>query len=96
MPLSQSAVLSNVAQNAASVEVKPYGGVNGFVIYNDSAADLYLRPGSTAASLTSYTWKIPAGGYLQEPDSHWLYVGAIQGIWSAAGAGAARVTLFGP
>lgn len=34
-------------------------GVGGFVIYNDSAADLYLAAGSDVASLTNYTWKVP-------------------------------------
>lgn len=95
MAVFQNAVKSNVAQSATSVTVKPATvGVGGFVIYNDSAADLYLAAGSDAASLTNYTWKVPSNGYLQEPGGNFLYIGPITGIWSAGGAGAARVTTF--
>ena len=57
-------------------------------IYNDSTATLYVKLG-TAASTTSFTIKLEAGGYYELPAP--VYDGAVQGIWSAA-TGAARLT----
>ena len=95
MAVFQNAVKTNVAQSATSVTVKAATvGVGGYIIFNDSAADLYLAAGTDAASLTNYTWKVPAQDFLQEPAGDFLYIGPITGIWSAAGAGAARVTTF--
>jgi hypothetical protein len=60
----------------------------GATIFNDSTADLYLALGTTAASTSNFTIKLPAGGYYEAPFS---YSGEIRGIWSSA-TGNARVT----
>lgn len=85
--------LSNVAQNDSSVTlVTANAATAGFIIHNDSEANLYVKLGATA-SAGDYTWKI-------RPDEHleWMhlhhYVGTIDGIWSAAGSGNARVTVM--
>lgn len=62
----------------------------GVVVHNDSTADLYVKFG-TAASVTSYVYKVPSQGHLVLPEpGQPLYTGVIHGIWSAA-AGAATV-----
>lgn len=60
----------------------------GAAVTNDSTAALYLSLGTTTASATTYTVKIPAGGYYEVPFG---YTGQIRGIWSSAN-GAARLT----
>jgi len=61
----------------------------GAVVYNDSAEILYLAFGTVAASTTSFTYKVAAGGAVEVPFS---YSGEIRGIWAANGSGAARVS----
>ena len=56
-------------------------------IFNESTSVLYVKFGA-AASLTSYTVQIPAGGYYEIPGS---YSGILDGIWASAN-GAAQVT----
>lgn len=65
-----------------------YNPANTRSVYNDSTATLYLKYG-TAASTTSYTVQIPAGGYYEFPQP--VFDGAVEGTWSAAN-GAARCT----
>jgi hypothetical protein len=62
----------------------------GAAIYNDSTAVLSISLSTTAASTTSFTYKIAAAGYWQVPDG---YTGMVRGIWASAN-GAARVTEF--
>jgi len=57
--------------------------------YNDSTADLYLKFG-TAASATSKTVTVPAGGIYELPGLP-VYGGVIHGIWTSA-TGAADIT----
>lgn len=64
------------------------GAAHSRLVFNDSTATLYLKFG-TAASTTSHTVQIPAGGYFEFPDP--LYDGAVEGVWGAAN-GAARCT----
>lgn len=61
----------------------------GATIYNESTATCYVGYGTTAASLTSYSVQVPAGGYLEVPAQ--FVRCAIRGYWAAAN-GAARVT----
>lgn len=62
----------------------------GVVVHNDSSADLFVKFG-TAASATSYVYKVSSQGHLVLPEpGQPLYTGVIHGIWSAA-AGAATV-----
>lgn len=61
----------------------------GLVIVNESSATLYIKFGTTA-SLTSYTYAIPAGATWEMPGFP-TYTGRIDGIWSAAN-GNAQIT----
>jgi hypothetical protein len=86
---SFSANLTNVGSSATSVELLAQNAfANGRAIFNDSAAVLYVKYGTTA-STTSYTVQIPAGGYFEFPAP--LYNGEVDGIWASA-TGNARVT----
>jgi hypothetical protein len=86
---SGTAALTNVSSSASSVQLlASTAGRRMATIHNDSTAVLFLKYGS-AASATSYTVKIPAGGYFEFP--HPVYTGRVDGIWDAAN-GAARIT----
>lgn len=90
--VAQAATVANVAQSAAAVTLLASNAKRaGFVVENDSenhVADLFVKFGS-GASLTSYTRRVPPGTAWERRGG---YVGVITGIWSAAGAGNARVT----
>lgn len=60
----------------------------GATIYNDSAADLFIKLGATA-SATSFTVKVFQDGFFTVPFG---YTGIIDCIWSSDTAGSARVT----
>lgn len=84
-----AATTASVPASASSVEIFPsMGSGNGRTVFNDSTATLYLKFGTTA-SATSYTVQLAAGAYFEFPLP--LYVGAVDGIWSAAN-GDARIT----
>ncbi len=87
----RNASITSVGQSNTSVELLAAGERAGFTIYNDSAddADLYVALGSADASTSAFTVKLAVGIYYEGP---WGYDGPVQGIWSASGAGAARVT----
>jgi len=62
----------------------------GMVIFNDSAANLYVLLGTSAATTTVFTVRIPPGGTWETPFG---WGGHVHGIWDADTAnGAARVT----
>jgi hypothetical protein len=89
-----TAALTNVAQNASSVALLAANTARlSLKIFNDSTTDLYIAYGA-AASLTQYVERIP-------PQTSWSmprgeYTGVINGIWAAAGGGAARCTEVTP
>jgi hypothetical protein len=86
-----TATLSNVSGSATSVTVLASNASRKAVmIFNDSAATLYLKFGATA-STSSYTVQIGPNGYYEMPANPVLYTGILDGIWSSA-TGAARVT----
>lgn len=88
---ARAATTSSVTASTSSVVLfaaRPDRAASGRIVFNESTATLYLKYG-TAASLTSYTVQIAAGGYLEFP--HPLYDGAVEGVWAAAN-GAARCT----
>jgi hypothetical protein len=88
---SASATLATVSASVSSVSLLASNAARRMaVIYNDSAAVLYVKFGATA-SLTSFTVAIPPYGYFEMPVP--AYTGALDGIWSAA-SGAARVTEY--
>lgn len=85
---SGTSATSNVAQNAANVTlVAANANRIQAMIYNDALAVLFVKLGATA-STTSYTVQLAAGGFMSINS----YTGIIDGIWAAAGVGAARVT----
>lgn len=88
---SATAAQTNVAQNAANVQLLAANNARKDAsIFNDSTANLFISF-SGPASLTNFKVKIAAGGYWSmQPGA--IFTGQINGIWDAAGAGAARVT----
>lgn len=61
----------------------------GATVFNDCDKTLYLALGTVAASTSSYTCQIPAGGYYEVPFG---FCGAIRGIWAAGPTGNAVIT----
>lgn len=61
----------------------------GATITNDTDKTLYLALGTVAASTSSYTAQVPAGGYYEVPFG---FCGAIRGIWAAGPTGNAVIT----
>jgi hypothetical protein len=87
---SASAVLANVNDSAASVQLLAANAARrGALFFNDSAEVLYLKFGTTA-SATDFTLKLMAGQSWSLPAP--LYTGRIDGIWDADSAGACRIT----
>jgi hypothetical protein len=94
MDYATDATLSNVADAATStllVAVRSAAGAQreGMIVHNDSTSILYLKYG-TAATTTSYTYKIPSDATWEMPQP--IYQGIIHGIWSADASGSARIT----
>lgn len=84
----QMATLANVASSATSVTLFAASGASGGrVVFNDSSAILYIKFGTTAASTTSHTVQVAAGGYYTFPS----YSGPCTAIWASAN-GFARTT----
>lgn len=87
---ASSATLTAVAQSANSVAILAADPARlGATIFNDATLPLLLLLGSGQASATSFTLKMAADSYYEIPFG---YVGAVAGIWTGAGAGAARCT----
>ncbi len=84
-----TATLANVTAATSSTTLfASNANRKGAILHNDSTSILYLKYG-TAASTTSYTYKIVADATWEMPS--FIYTGAITGIWVAAN-GAARTT----
>lgn len=88
-----TSAVTSVASNVAAV---PLLGTNvnrrGAFIFNDGSNNLFVKLGN-AASLTSFTVKILAGGFYEVPEP--IYTGDITGIWDVA-TGSARITELTP
>lgn len=81
--------LANVAGSASSVTLLASNASRlQAMLFNDSAAALYIKFGATA-STSSFTVKVAAGGYFELP--HPCYTGVLDGIWDSA-TGNARIT----
>lgn len=88
MPNVSSAIHTNVAGSASSGQFLAANVARiGVSIWNDSAATLYIKYGTTATA-TDCKLGIPPNGFWEMGA---LYRGRIDGIWSAA-TGAARIT----
>lgn len=93
-----SATISRVASAAAdTVLLAANTGRMGAYLFNESSAVLYVKFG-LAASVTSYTVQIAAGGYYELPNGSGgaggVYRGPVNGIWASAN-GFAMVTEAG-
>lgn len=83
-----TSALTSVASAASSTSLLAANTARrGAMIFNESTAILYVAL-AASASVTAYTYQIPAGGYWEVPA---LYTGAVFGIWAAAN-GSARIT----
>lgn len=90
-----TATLSNVSTSTASANLLASNtSRRGVIIYNDAAATLYVKFGSTASS-TSFTYLLLTGETLELQSAGALYTGTIDGIL-ASGTGTARVTELTP
>ena len=92
LPISSSAAetysIDDQATSATLLDAN--ASRKGWAIYNDSTSTLYLRFGATA-STTAFTVALIGGAYYEQL-GHGVYAGRVDGIWSADGTGAARVT----
>lgn len=81
-PLRQAgATVTQVASSATSVQLFAAQAASQRLVFNDSTSVLYLKFG-TAASATSYTVQIAAGGFFEFPGG--CYDDVVHGIWAAA------------
>lgn len=88
-PISQIAVVDPIATSTTSVSLVVRVATKSRIIFNNSAAVLYIRFGTTAATSTDFSVAILAQGYYEVPQP--LYGGQITGIL-ASGTGTAQVT----
>lgn len=90
----QSSELSRRVDVAASVASQTFLPVQaqrqGFSLFNDSTAMLYLNLDDSAASLVNFSVEIGPRGYFESP---YNYGGEVRGVWTAA-VGGARITEF--
>ncbi len=77
----------STSTTSANLVVRP--ALHGRIIFNNSAAILYVFFGTTAASSTNFTNAIAANSYYELPQP--LYGGQITGVL-ASGTGTAQVT----
>ncbi len=85
-----TATLTNQTDQATNVTLAAANAARkGLLAHNDSPSILYLKYGATATT-SSYTVKIAADGYWEMPEP--IYVGIIDGIWSADSTGSVRLT----
>lgn len=86
-----TATLANVAASASSVTLQASNTARiGLIIVNDSTVSCYVKYGS-AASTSSYTYKLGPGGILECGPAGFIYTGIVTGIWDSA-TGNARMT----
>jgi hypothetical protein len=82
-----TADVTAVGASTSSVTIFAGGPVEELIVVNDGTGNLYVRYGTSAASVSDYSVKLAPGDALI--DDH--YEGALHGIWDATG-GYARVT----
>lgn len=85
-----SATVTTVAASASAVTLfsANSSSLHGRFVYNDSAANLYLKFGS-AASTSNFTVKLRPEAYYEFPNP--VYRGLVTGIWTSA-TGSAQTT----
>lgn len=86
---AQTPLVTAIAQNASVATLLSANSARlGATIYNDATASLLVLLGSPASAI-NFTLKMAPDSYYEVPFN---YLGIITGIWTAAGAGAARCT----
>ena len=89
--VATTATLANVAASASSVTLQASSSARlGLIVWNDSTDILYVKFGS-AASTTSFTYRLQAGESAELMNGGVRYTGIVTGIWSGTN-GAARMT----
>lgn len=90
-----TAAITSNAISTTSVTLVAADATNGrvhLILYNDTTQIAYVRLDATAATTTSYSFELPAGGYWESPRN---FVGAATCIWpSTTGGGSMRVTVL--
>ena len=87
-PGPATSVVTSVAASLTSVTILAANAARrGATVYNDSAAEMYLKLGAVASD-TSFSVDMLPGSYFEVP---YNYTGELAGIWAAA-TGNARVT----
>jgi len=87
-----TSTVTSVAAAIASTQLLAANAARvGASIYNDSAAEMYLKHGAGASNVSFSVDMLP-GSYYEIP---YGYTGVIHGIWASA-TGSARVTEFTP
>lgn len=86
-----AASLTSLASTAASQQLLPVNtSRKGLILQNTDANDVYVKYGTTA-SATDFTVKIAGnGGYWEMPTP--IYLGRLDAIWAADGAGSLYAT----
>lgn len=83
--------VTSVNSGTSSVELLAASNRRCATIRNTDANILYVLLDSGTASSTNHTVALASGDYYETPAS---YTGAINGVWSGDGSGAALVTAF--
>lgn len=86
---ASAATITSVAQSASSVSLLALNANRkGFSLYNDGTKNAYIAFAATSTT-TAFTMLLPPGALYE---SNIDYTGVMSAIWSAAGAGAMRIT----
>lgn len=96
LPVNARISSATVSSVASAVTTQTIAAANDnrtqLCVFNDSTANCFLKFGS-AASTSSYTIKIAAGGYYEVAGGSTVYSGIVTAVWDAVN-GSARVTEF--
>lgn len=91
---STTGTQSSVAGSATDVTILAANtNRKGFMVFNDSAAILYLLIGAGTSSTTVFSIRLDPYSTYEAYSSANIYTGILKGIWSSA-TGSARVTEF--
>lgn len=83
-PVTTQVARSNASQTLLALNVNRKGAT----LYNDAAANLFIKLGTTASS-ADFTVRLQNNDYYEVPFN---YTGRIDGIWASNGAGDVKIT----
>lgn len=88
-----TSTISQASRSVTSAQVKAANtNREALVLVNESDAVCYVKLGATAASSSSYTYRLDPYSTVTLPDSYGIWTGAVQAVWALAGAGVLAVT----